>query len=347
MQTRARAIVLGAVTLFVLAQSGLRGVTEGARPELRDPAFEIKYRQYTRLKSQVTPTTATVLFMGSSLTAHGMKADVVDEPVSAALGRTVIGFNLGTNGSGPFTQLVYLQRLLRRGAKPDLVILELSPIFYDFPDALNDIERFPAQVLNRSDLDTVARFARKPDDLREEWWRCCAVPIHGHRLTILNQTAQIMVPFADRVELSDDMDTHGWRRREAPAPAEHADILERVKQGFGPRLAKFEVGGPPVHVLRELAGLLAEEQIPTVLVVMPEGPLMRSLYASGSLDSLMNEFAEVGGKHGFPLIQARSWFGEDKFIDSYHLTDQAARDFTERLVRETILTRLNTRSTGN
>jgi hypothetical protein len=340
MQAQARFAVLGAVALFILAQVGMRGGIEGARPELRDPAFEIKYRQYTRLKNQVGPAPATVLFMGSSLTAHGMKADVVDQRASAALGRPVIGFNLGTNGSGPLTQLVYLHRLLQRGAKPELVILELSPIFFDFADRLNDIDRFPAQVLSRSDLDTVTRFVRQPDDLRDEWRRCCIVPIHGHRLTILNQTAPIMVPFADRVELSDDMDAHGWRRRERPEPARHAEILELVKQWFGPRLERFKVGGPPVQVLRELADLLASEQIPTVMVVMPEGPLMRSLYAPGSLDPLMNEFAEISRKYGFPLIPARCWFGEEQFTDSYHLTDQAAEEFTERLVREAILPRL-------
>ena len=144
LQARARTVVLGAVGLFLLAQIGLRGVIEFARPELRDPVFEIKYRQYVRLRHQAGPAAASVVFMGSSLSAHGVRADLVDQPVAAALGRPAFGFNLGTNGSGPFTHRVYLQRLLQRGDKPDLVILELSPIFFDFPDGPNDLEHFPA-----------------------------------------------------------------------------------------------------------------------------------------------------------------------------------------------------------
>jgi hypothetical protein len=149
-----------------------------------------------------------------------------------------------------------------------------------------------------------------------------------------------MVPYPDRLELLEDMDSHGWRRRERPPPAEHAAILERVEWAFGPRLAKFKLGQPPVQALRELTDVLAREQIPAVMVAMPEGPVMRSLYGPGSLDALMREFAEISRDWGFPLIDARTWFGEDEFTDSYHLTGQAAQAFTERLTRDAILPRL-------
>ena len=173
------------------------------------------------------------------------------------------------------------------------------------------------------------------------------MPIHGHRLTILNQTAQIMVPYPDRLELYDDMDAHGWRRRAAPESAEHDEILGRVKQAFGPRMAKFKVGKPPMQALRELANLLAKTQIPTVMVIMPEGPTMWSLYAPGSLDPLWQGFAAISREHGFPLLEARGWFGEDRFVDSYHLNDQAAAEFTKRLVREAILPALPLQSANH
>ena len=336
-QVRARQAVLGGIVLFVLVQAGLRGWIERDHPELRDPTFEIKYRQWVRLKAVVPQPPATVLFMGSSMTAQGIKADMVDQPLSAALGRSVIGFNLGANSGGPFTQLVCLRRLLQRGAKPDLVVLELSSLFYEYQETPQDLPQFAAPLLGRGDLNTVARYSTNADELRHEWWQSFLVPVHGNRLTILNQSAQIFVPYKDRLELWDDMDSHGWRRMETPLPQEHGMILKGVKQEFGPRLAEFKVGPAPVRALRELTELLMQERIPAVLVSMPQGPLMRSLHAPGLLEPLEREFASLSRKSGFPLVDARTWLGEEKFRDSFHLTGEGAEAFTERLVREHLL----------
>ena len=339
-QARARGAVVLGIALFVLSQVGLRVIIEEFRPELRDPTFEIKYRQFARLKAQCKQPPAIILFMGSSITAHGMKADMVDEALSASSGRSVIGFNLATNAAGPFTQLVYVQRLLRRDVRPDLVVLELSPIFFNYRDAPNDIGRFPAYALGRHDLDTVERYSREPA-LRHEWWQSYLVPTHGHRLTILNQSALALVPFNDRLDLWHDMDAHGWRRREIPTPEDHRTFLARIKQEFGPPMAVYQVGQPPVKALREVTGLLAQERIPTTMVLMPEGPVLRSCYRPGSLTPLMAEFTTLSRVHGFPLIQAREWFEEEKFIDSYHLTHEGAKEFTARLLREIIAPTMN------
>ena len=87
--------------------------------------------------------------------------------------------------------------------------------------------------------------------LRQEWWQSYLVPTHGHRLTILNQSALAFVPFNDRLELWHDMDAHGWRRREIPTPEDHRKFLARIKQEFGRRMAAYQVGEPPVKALRE------------------------------------------------------------------------------------------------
>jgi hypothetical protein len=334
-QARARGGVLVGIVLFVLVQVALRVTIEEYRPELRDPTFEIKYRQLTRLMHQFQQPPVTVLFMGSSMTAYGIKADMVDEPLSRVLGRSAIGFNLGINNGGPFTQLVYVRRLLRRGVRPHLVVLELTPIVHDFADAPHDIARFPSSMLSRHDLDTVERFSCEPH-LRDEWWQSYLVPIYGHRLTILDQSARVFVPFNDRLEYWLDMDSHGWRRVEIPSSESHRESLTRVKKTFGPRMRDYEVGRPPLRALREVTDLLAQARIPTVMVVMPEGPLLRSCYGPGSLKPLMDEFANLSRAQGFPIVQAREWIEEEKFTDSFHLTHEGATELTERLVREVI-----------
>jgi hypothetical protein len=346
MQAKARSVVLGAAALFVLAQVGLRGVIEEARPELRDPTFEIKCRRFAALKSQVNPAPASVLFMGSSMTVFGANAAAVDGPASLALGRPVVAYNLGVAGSGPFTQLLFLQRLLRRGAKPDFVVLELSGLCFSHEDPFGEMKHFPGQMLSRHDLDTVTRYSSNPDEVYRDWLAAYLVPVHGHRLTIVSQTAHVFVPWNDRLELWDNLDDHGWRRMATPSPDEHARVLTNVKKTFEPQIAQYQVGQSQRRALRELSGLLEKERIPTILVWMPEGPLMRSFYSSEAAQSLQSEFERASKEHGFPLVNARGWLEEDAFWDSVHMTEAGGSAFTERLVREAIVPWLQISRTG-
>jgi hypothetical protein len=335
LQARARGAIVTALVLFVFSQVGMNTVIEEWRPELRDPTFEIKYRRLTSLLSQHKQKPATVMFFGSSMSANGMKADVIEAPLAASLGRPVVGFNMATNGAGPLTQLIYMQRLLRRGVRPDLVVIELAPLFYEVGQAPIELRRFSGHVLEHPDLTTLEHHAA-PSDLRNEWWQARLVPVHGHRLMILNQSARPLVPFSDRVELWAEADSHGWRRRPRPTPEEHRQILTEIEAQFKTRFANYKIDPVPLQALRELTDLLAKERIAALLVMMPEGPLLRSLYGPGVLTPLMGEFEALSRKHGFPLIQARDWLEEGKFVDSYHLNDEGAQEFTERLLREVL-----------
>ena len=94
----------------------------------------------------------------------------------------------------------------------------------------------------------------------------------------------------------------------------------------------------------ELSALLAKERIATVLLVMPEGPLVRSIYPPGATEAVMARLQGLSRDHGLTLIQAREWFGEGEFLDSYHLHEDGARAFTEQLLREVIQPKLGERA---
>ena len=333
LQARARGAIVTALVLFVFTQLAMNTAIEEWRPEWRDPTFEIKYRRLTSLLNQHQQKPATVVFFGSSMSASGMKADVVEAPLAASLGRPVVGFNLATNGAGPLTQLIYVQRLLRRGVRPDLVVIELAPLFYEVGQAPIELRRFPADVLEGPDLNTIERYSQQLD-LRNEWWQARLVPVHGHRLMILNQSARPLVPFSDRVEIWTEADGHGWRGRPKPTPEEHRQILHEIEAQFKTRYANYKIDPVPLQTLRELTDLLAKERIAAALVMMPEGPLLRSLYGPDVLTPLIVEFTAMSRKYGFPLIQACDWLEEEKFTDSYHLNAEGAQVFTERLVSE-------------
>src|SRR5262249_28651094 len=90
LRARAATAILSGFALFVGLQLGAAVVIE-EWPELRDPVFEIKYRRLTRLLCEHSPPPATVVFLGSSMSANGIKADMIDEPLSKTLGRPAIG----------------------------------------------------------------------------------------------------------------------------------------------------------------------------------------------------------------------------------------------------------------
>ncbi|HZZ78877.1 MAG TPA: DUF1574 family protein [Gemmataceae bacterium] len=330
---RARGTLLLALGAFVLTQLGLRLFIDEWKPELRDPIFEIKYRQLANLLGQHPKPAASVVFFGSSMSANGMKAGEAEAPLTSSLGRPVVSYNLATNGAGPVTHLVYMQRLLRRGVRPDMVVLEVSPLLFVQGQVAMDISRFPADVLEREDIGTLERYAGK-SDLRDEWWKSQLVPTYAHRRMILNQSAPLLVPFSEQIELWPDVDAHGWRGRRALPPEEHRVALQAIEAQLKEKLQKFRPEEEPRKGLNELADLLTKEHIQAVLVVMPEGPFLRSLYAPNAAEPMREEFRSLCRRHGFTLVDAHEWYDESQFVDSYHLHASAAQEFTERLVRE-------------
>src|SRR5207237_692463 len=173
-----------------------------------------------------------------------VRADTVEDSLTSKLDRPVVSFNMASNGAGPLTQLIHVQRLLRRGVRPDLLVIELSPLSYDYADAPSDLARFPADRLERGDLGIVQQFCGK-ESLRKEWWETFFIPIHGHRLTILNQVAEIFVPYPDRLDLWTDTDAYGYRPPpNLPTPGRHAELLKYLREQAPSRYGNFKSGQP-------------------------------------------------------------------------------------------------------
>jgi hypothetical protein len=330
-----RAVIAG-VLFFLVSQLTMRWYIDQRRPEWRDPAFVIKYRLLARQQAQHGSEPGIVLFMGSSITAGGMNPDLCEARLASASKRPVVVFNFGVMCGGPFTQLVYVQRLLRRGVRPELVVLELSPISMDFDEFPMDAGYFPGYVLEHADLATVRRYSGD-EQLDEEWGQAVLVPIYGHRLAIMNHVSKSMVAFPDQLDLYKDITPHGWRKREPASQEEHARALAWVKDTMGPRMAKYRVGKASRQALDEVVALLTREKIPTLLVRAPEGPLLRSFYSAQAKAELKQVFRELSERHKLPLVDCSEWLEEDCFSDSYHMTRVGAEKLTTRLMNQHIV----------
>ena len=88
--------------------------------------------------------------------------------------------------------------------------------------------------------------------------------------------------------------------------------------------------------------LYRQERLPAVLVLMPEGPLLRSFYPAKPYEVLRARLASLAHAHDLPFMDARHWLAEEEFTDSYHPNCLGARVVTERLGRQVILPLLRT-----
>src|SRR5262245_36134479 len=108
---------------FLTVQLALAVGLEGFWPDLRDPEFDkaLAVLERRRLESPGRPLT---LALGSSRTQSAVRGDYLSE----ATGKLV--FNFGVPGSGPMMQQTVLRRLIERGIRPEVVLIEAMPMSF-------------------------------------------------------------------------------------------------------------------------------------------------------------------------------------------------------------------------
>lgn len=332
---QAKSALFWGLLSFVALQVAMRVFLDHARPDLRNPTFEIKAAQLAKHMQGTETAPTTVITLGSSMMINGISPKLLEAPLAEELGRPTVVYNMGVFGGGPFSHLVYTRRLLERGVRPDLVVVEVFPLHFDETDKPLDYRRYPAFVLEKNDVPVVARYG-DAQTLHKEWWEAYLVPVYGHRLTIMNGLAEVFVPFKDRVERWKTIDEYGWSRLPYPTEEQRRTAMAHVKKYYGPKLGKFNPGGPGPKAMDELLGMLKKDNVPTVMLLMPEGPVMQGLYDPKGWAKFMEGCKALSRKHSVPIFSARDWFGEEDFVESFHLHEKGAKAFTERLGRELI-----------
>ena len=98
--------------------------------------------------------------------------------------------------------------------------------------------------------------------------------------------------------------------------------------------------GPSPLALRELLNLCREQDIPAVLVLLPEGNEFRSWYSDSAWSQIEDFLAELHHEFGVDVVNARDWLRDEEFIDAHHEFPEGGTRFSERLAREVIGPRL-------
>jgi hypothetical protein len=310
-------------------------------------------KRLERLVQQVHATGGTplsVVMLGSSRTLEGIRAIELNTPLSGTLGRPVVVANFGMSGAGPLSELLNWQRLREDGMRPDFAIIEVVPAF--LTDGASDLgeARMPVNRLRRSDLPIFERYASDTrPDIRRSWRAEQFNPLYAHRLTLLSWLAPGLVPTAFLAvpgrSLPEDIpsDAPGldlWTPELRPKAVAHA------REEYFAALQHLRVGGQNCIALRELLKRCQCDRVQAALLVMPEGPVYRSWYATGAYEQVRAWLEALRAEFGIVLIDARLWMAsENDFKDSHHLTPDGAARFTQRLGMEGILPLLKNSST--
>lgn len=330
------------MTGFIVLQLALAIGIERWFPALRDPEVGPKITRLRQCMADASSKPFTVVMLGSSRTNLGFKADALERLLTAAHGRPTVVFNFGVNGAGPLVELMNLHRILADGIRPDLLLVEVMPPFLAGQVPLYELweESVPTDRLAWGDLPLIERYAQPVrSGLYNKWWSTTVVPWYSRRFRILSQLAPHLLPHGVQTESPRGMDPSGWVDHDwGPRTAERRKTaLDWTHNQFNHFLQGYRLGGPACEGLRELLETCRREQIPTALVLMPEGPNFRSWYSSEAWQQVESFLSTLSLEFGTPVVSARDWIGEENFADSQHLLPEAAEAFTERLGREEIL----------
>jgi hypothetical protein len=341
---RGRAALLWAVAIFALGQAALAVAIDWRFSEIRDPPYGYKERRLLRRLLVTGGTRPTVVMVGSSRTENGLRGHDAERMLAGSDGSPVV-FNFGLMATGPATELLTVRRLLARGVRPDLLLVEVLPTLLAGQVTTADLSNLSADHLWYSDLAPLKR-CRLSGRLRAAWWAAELLPCHTHRFALLSAIAPGLLPAPRRQDWYDVADDSGWEPSPSPGhdPARRRRASDRVLEGHAGHLAGFHLGGPNPAALRELLALCRREGIPTVLVLMPEGSALRAGYPSAARAQIEDFLGELHRYYGAGVVDARDWLADEEFTDSHHPYPEGAARFTARLAREVIAPRLSSTS---
>jgi hypothetical protein len=328
---------------FVLLQVGLRVVIDFWQPRLRDPTFEIKYQQFQKALSRCADRrSVSVCMFGSSVTGRAFNGKYVEKLLAESGFTPAVAYNMSDHAAGPLTHLVYLRRLLERGVHPDAVLIEIFPFVFNNPKEPADIVHFPLYRLDERDLAVVQRYSSEPD-LRRRWWTERLIPCYCHRFPLVHNLCLALVPSREQVPMWREYDDHGWCESTPLEPEALQQNLQRVRAQFEERFRAFKPGKATLQAFEECLALLRQEPILAAVVMMPQGPTMRSLYCPDGVRELKEKVTTLCRRYQTDFLDAYTWLDEEMFLDSFHPNTVGAKLFSDRLAKECLEPLLNRR----
>lgn len=332
---RGRSAIVWAAATWLGLQLALVAAVDQWLPELRDPEFGRKLALLREARAEST-NRPLVLLLGSSRSHFGVSPSAF-EAAAGSGEREPMLFNFGIMGGGPITQLVLFRQLLAEGVRPEGVFVEINPLMLHQARGFTEESWFAADRLEFRGLLSFRRFVEHPARMYWNWFAARMSSWHTHRLLFMERVAPGWVQAGARQDRRTPPDRRGWLRHEPEtiSPEERRTRLTLQFKAYAPSLEEFSISDAPDRAVRELLELCRKERISTAILAMPEASEMRSAFDPQAQRILKDYLHDLSRKYGAPLFDARTWAGDDEFVDGEHLLPAGAVRFSQRLLHGT------------
>jgi hypothetical protein len=314
---RARGTLLWALALFTAGQLIAVALLDYPFWRLRFPSAADALGRFEARPS------ADIVFLGSSRFGGGIKPAEIESlltrtspgvPCSVLNGAVVAGDAIASE--------LVLGKLLRAGARPRLVVVEVMP------ENLNSYNEWQSMHVRRQ-----YRWEDLPEHFREVCWSrqlgrflsARVLALHMHRgqvrqalLRALRPNDQPAPPPPPPTPLSGPPDwEHLLRPPHRPMPPELTAILRTTD---GPRrfLRWFALGGDCPASLERILALGEQQGFKVVLLAPAVTQVYRREYTLPIEAEFQRYIAGLRQRHGCSFVDARDWLDDSLFVDMHH-----------------------------
>jgi hypothetical protein len=328
----ARTALVYAIAGLIVGQLVLGVVVDQAGSRVCDLDYA---RQLGRLRDRrrSVPAAHLLIALGSSRTATGFRSGRIKPVVD---GRTWLAANFGRPGAGPMVQLTVLRRLLTDGQKPDAVLVEIMPIYFnDQPNRLEDekwLDDVEAGRYSAQEIRGLAHYCKYPATLAWRWGLARSLPCIRQRHDL-----QAWMGLTGAMPTANDEAADGTLvpiTRVTQVQRRCYTVAVQAQYQSLNMFDHFRLAPQPAAALDNLLALCRRRQIRARLVLMPEGSAFRSLYSTEMKAGVAAYLANQQEKWGIGLTDATDWISDEGFSDSHHLLPEGGALFTDLLARE-------------
>jgi hypothetical protein len=303
----------------------------------RDPEFAAKFERLAA-RLQESPEKPLILMLGSSRTLLMLDAGSLHPQWD---GKPAQVFNFGMKGSGPLLEHICLERILKAGVRPDLLLLEVFPALYNRPlDRSLEEVWFQEGRLRHAEVTELRPFHSNTQRIWRRWLRFRLKPWGGIERSLEDYLDPLSLDHPDHAGDYDItvIDPYGWEPhfRAGITDSQRAHYREIAQAQYRSAMGPYEPAPNAFLALKAILDTCEQLHLPVALVMMPEGPFFRSFYPPGMEAHLTKTFGTISLERKVLLVNARDWLPEEELYDSHHALPAGAERFSSRLRDEVL-----------
>jgi hypothetical protein len=302
----------------------------------RPDCCELEYGQnLKRLRARLAekPGHLLVLVLGNSRAGRGFRpADLPPLP-----GDPVV-FDFAQSGSGPIHNRLWLYRLREQGIRPDWLIVETWPPFWQLYERGEEVLNVAnLGILTWKDVQQLRPYAEAPRRLCLHWLETQLAPMVPNRGPLLRTFFPKWLPAATyTIAGLELMDGDGWRP-EAQAVAQ--EYFRRKTTEYRETFSfvnDFHIPAAAAHALTDTLAVCRAEGVRPLLLLMPESSDCHTWFSPAARAEIEGFLQHLSQEYDAPLVDARAWLPDEDFADPAHLIVAGATAFTQRFGREVL-----------